>query len=534
MEIELKLLLAQEDAWRLRAHPLLAQSAQGPLVLQMHDIYVDTPDLQLCRHQAGLRVRQVDGRWVQTLKAGGTVSGGLHSRHEWEGEVPGPQPDLAALDAAIGRKQPIRALLRQDAIRDALRPVFTTRIERTVWQLRTPQGDEIECVLDQGVIERGADGADGAHGVDGVGYSVAVSEIELELKQGQAASLFDVALALLQEVPLQLGHMSKAERGYRLVAQQPLRAVKAQPLALDAAMSVEQAFLAIAGNCLEQVSGNQDGVAAGADVESVHQMRVGLRRLRSALGMFKSLLVLPDGLKSELDWLGGALGEARDWDVLAGNTLAQLDGEAQADAAALAQAAYAQARLKHVEAAQAVTSARCTACMLGLQRWLQARAWRDSCSVRQVRRLDAPVSPFAQATVRKDQRRLMKRGKRLLHASPQQRHQVRIAAKKTRYATEFFASLFAARTVQPYVGRLSALQDELGWLNDVQVADRLLQQLPEVQTGQADQADQSAQDGLRLHAAFIRGYLAARAQAQGKDGRMHKAWRRFKAARLPA
>lgn len=525
MEIELKLSLAPQDASRLRAHPLLAQSAQGPLVLQMHDIYVDTPDLQLCRHQAGLRVRQVDGRWVQTLKAGGTVSGGLHSRHEWEGNVPGPQPDLAALDAAIGRKQPIRALLRQDAIRDALRPVFTTRIERTVWQLRTPQGDEIECVLDQGVIERGADGADGAI------RSVAVSEIELELKQGQAASLFDVALALLQEVPLQLGHMSKAERGYRLVAQQPLRAVKAQPLALDAAMSVEQAFLAIAGNCLEQVSGNQDGVAAGADVESVHQMRVGLRRLRSALGMFKSLLALPDGLKNELGWLGGALGEARDWDVLAGNTLAQLDGEAATDAAALAAAAHAQARLKHVEAAQAVTSARCTACMLGLQRWLQARAWRDSCSVRQVRRLDAPVSPFAQATVRKDQRRLMKRGKRLLHASPQQRHQVRIAAKKTRYATEFFASLFAARTVQPYVGRLSALQDELGWLNDVQVADRLLQQLPDVQ---ADPADQSAQDGLRLHAAFIRGYLAARAQAQGTDGRMHKAWRRVKAARLPA
>ncbi|MDX8123641.1 CYTH and CHAD domain-containing protein [Janthinobacterium sp. GMG2] len=526
MEIELKLLLAQQDVSRLRAHPLLAQSTQGePQLLRMHDIYVDTPDLQLCRHQAGLRVRQVDGRWVQTLKAGGTVSGGLHSRHEWEGEVPGPQPDLAALDSVIGRKQPIRALLRQDAIRDALRPVFTTRMERTVWQLRTPQGDEIECVLDQGVIESGADGA---------ARSVPVSEIELELKQGQASSLFDVALALLQEVPLQLGHMSKAERGYRLAAAQPLQAVKAQPLALDAAMSVEQVFLAIASNCLEQVSGNQDGVAGGEDVESVHQMRVGLRRLRSALGMFKSLLALPDALKGELEWLGGALGEARDWDVLAGNTLAQLDGEAATDAAALAEAAHAQARLKHEQAAQAVTSARYTACMLGLQRWLQARAWRDSCSARQLRRLDARVSPFARATLRKDQRRLIKRGKRLLHATPQQRHRVRIAAKKTRYATEFFASLFAGRAVKPYVGRLSALQDELGWLNDVQVADRLLRQLPEVQTDQPGQADQSVQDGLRLHAAFVRGYLAARAQAQGSDGRMHKAWRRFKAARLPA
>ena len=102
---------------------------------------------------------------------------------------------------------------------------------------------------------------------------------------------------------------------------------------------------------------------------------------------------------------------------------------------------------------------------------------------------------------------------------------MRIAAKKTRYATEFFASLFAARAVKPYVGRLAALQDELGWLNDVRVADRLLQQLPD---GQPDHAE------LRLHAAFLRGYLAARVQSQGTDGSMHKAWRRFKAARSPA
>ncbi len=516
MEIELKLLLAPQDAPRLRAHPLLAQSAQGePQVLQMHDIYVDTPDLQLCRHQAGLRVRQVDGRWVQTLKAGGHVSGGLHSRHEWESEVAGPQPDLAALDLLIGRKQPIRALLRQDAIRDALQPVFTTRIERTVWQLRTAQGEQIECVLDQGVIESAADAADGAL------RSVAVSEIELELKQGQAASLFGVALALLHDVPLQLGHMSKAERGYRLAAPQPLRAVKAQALALHAAMSVEQVFLAIASNCLEQVSSNQDGVAAGEDVESVHQMRVGLRRLRSALGMFKSLLALPQALTRELDWLGEVLGEARDWDVLAGVTLAQLDGEAAADAAVLVAAAQAQARLKHVQAAQAVTSARYTACMLGLQRWLQARAWRDSCSVRQVVRLDAHSCPFVRATVRKDQRRLLKRGKDLPQLAPPARHRVRIAAKKARYATEFFASLYDAGQVRRYVKRLSALQDELGWRNDSAVADALLRALAEMQPD------------LLSQAAYVRGFLAA--QLQGGAGKaLARPWRRYAHAPLPS
>lgn len=515
MEIELKLLLAPEDVPLLRAHPLLAQA---PQLFAMHDIYVDTPDLQLCRHQAGLRVRQVDGRWVQTLKAGGQVSGGLHSRHEWENELASSTPDLDALDAAIGRKQPVRALLRQPEIRDGLQPVFTTRIERTVWQLQTPQGDHIECVLDQGVIESGE-------------RSVAISEVELELKQGQAASLFDVALALLREVPLQLGHMSKAERGYRLAAPQPRKASKAQPLLLDAAMTVEHVFQAIAANCLEQVGGNQDGViqgkGQGAEVESLHQMRVGLRRLRSALGMFKTLLALPQALQDELDWLAGALGEARDWDVLAGHTLAQLDGDAAAGVsgpgalAQLTQAAQALAQAKHALVAQAVASTRYTALMLGLQRWLHGSDWRSSCTPRQLQRLDAGVQGFARRTLRADQHKLMKRGKRLLHATPQQRHRVRIAAKKTRYATEFFASLFSNGKVRPYVGRLAVLQDELGEMNDVQVADRLLQQLP---NGQAD---------LQLHAAFIRGYLAARAQGGDGQRRMDKAWRRLVKTPLP-
>lgn len=506
MEIELKLLLAPEDVPLLLAHPLLQQTP-GQL-LAMHDTYVDTPDLQLCRHQAGLRVRQVDGRWVQTLKAGGQVSGGLHSRHEWESEVASPVPDLAALDAAIGRKQPVRALLRQPDIRDGLQEVFTTRMERTVWQLFLPQGGHIECVLDQGVIASGE-------------RSVAISEVELELKAGNAASLFEVALDLLRVVPLQLGHMSKAERGYRLsLPPQPLKASKAQALTLDNSMTAEQVFLAIAANCLQQVGANQDGVIAAEDVESLHQMRVGLRRLRSALAMFKQQLALPAALQDELDWLTGELGAARDWDVLASHTLQQL--AACIDEVALAQlqqAALQQAREKHGLAARAVASPRYTALLLGVQGWLHGCAWRANCTPRQLQHLDASVQDFARRTLRADQRHLIKRGKRLRQATPQQRHRVRIAAKKTRYATEFFASLFKAGKMRPYMGRLSVLQDELGLMNDGRVAGQLLQVLAD---GQSD---------LQLAAAFVRGYLMG--QLPGNERRMNKAWRRFTTAHLP-
>ena len=496
MEVELKLLLDPQHAARLRDHPLLAHYAtQEPVLLAMHDVYVDTPDLQLCRHQAGLRVRHIDGAWVQTLKAGGSVRGGLHSRHEWESAVAGAAPDLDALDALIKGKQPVRALLRQDALRANLQTVFGTRIERTVWQLATPQGDLVECVLDQGVIEHG--GADSMR-------SVPVSEVELELKEGRQAALFDIALALLQEVPLWIGQASKAERGYRLAAGLPVKAVKAQPLLLKDKLSVQQGFLAIAANCLEQVSANQDGVASSEDVESLHQMRVGLRRLRSALSLFKAQLALPEDLQADLDWLVGKLGAARDWDVLALDTLAPCEGEVDADTLApLSEAAREEARAAHAQAAEALADVRYTRLMLGLQRWLLTCGWREGSTPRQ--------------------RRLRKRGKLLLSGTPDERHQIRIAAKKARYAAEFFASLFKAGKVRAYVIPLSRLQDVLGVLNDLQVADGLLHAL----AGQ--------QPRVQSQAAFVRGYLAARTHERLADARgMRQAWRRFKAARLPA
>ena len=515
MEVELKLLLDPQHAARLREHPLLAHHAtQEPVLLSMHDVYVDTPDLQLCRHQAGLRVRHIDGAWVQTLKAGGSVRGGLHSRHEWESAVAGAAPDLDALDALVKGKQPVRALLRQDAVRANLQTVFGTRIERTVWQLATPQGDLVECVLDQGVIEHGS--ADSMR-------SVPVSEVELELKAGRQAALFDIALALLQEVPLWIGQASKAERGYRLAAGLPVKAVKAQPLILKDKLSVQQGFLAIAANCLEQVSANQDGVASSEDVESLHQMRVGLRRLRSVLSLFKPLLALPEDLQADLDWLVAKLGAARDWDVLALDTLAPCEGEVDADTLApLSEAAREEARAAHAQAAEALADVRYTRLMLGLQRWLLTCGWREGSTPRQRRALEQPLPRFAKQALRQRQRRLRKRGKLLLSGTPDERHQIRIAAKKTRYAAEFFASLFSDGKVRAYVKPLSGLQDVLGGLNDLQVADGLLRQLAEEQST------------LQAPASFVRGYLAARAHERLADARgMRQAWRRFKAARLP-
>jgi len=119
-------------------------------------------------------------------------------------------------------------------------------------------------------------------------------------------------LRVLTKTTLALSLLAAAHGA--LAAPQPLKASKAQPLSLDAAMTVEQVFQAIAANCLEQVGGNQDGVTQGkgqgADVESLHQMRVGLRRLRSALKLFEAAAPCPPALQEDVSWLGKELGAA--------------------------------------------------------------------------------------------------------------------------------------------------------------------------------------------------------------------------------
>ncbi len=509
MEIELKLLAAPQDAEALRQHPLLKKYATSkPHEQKMVDTYFDTSDLQIRRCDAGLRVRRVGNGWVQTLKGGGSVDGGLHSRHEWESRVAGPAPDLAMLRDVVDHKTAWGRLLRCPMIEDRLLPIFATKVKRMVWELRLPQGDEVECVLDLGNLECG-------------GKKVAISEIELELKSGDPTHLFDFALALQQDIPMQIGNLSKADRGYALFAPQPPAAVKATLLKLSKRMTIEQVFQAIAANCMAQVQANETGVAQEHDVENLHQMRVGLRRLRSALGLFKDVLQPPEDLQQELGWLVTQLGAARDWDVLAGSTLPAV-AEAAPDEPRLAEvklAAQNKTHEMHEATSIAVSSPRYTRLILCFTRWVQGCGWRDAMSLQSQNRLTENVTKFARNTLVYDQRRLLKRGRKLPGANPETRHRVRIAAKKTRYATEFFQSLYSSKRVRPYVEALSNLQDELGWLNDAAVADRLLKEL------------QEGQSHLEGSAGFVRGYLASR--VRNDDKKIRKLWKKFAPMKLP-
>lgn len=313
-----------------------------------------------------------------------------------------------------------------------------------------------------------------------------------------------------------------------LVASQPV--VKATTLLLSAKLSVEQGLQQIVDNCLTQIRGNQAGVEIGSDPESVHQMRVGLRRLRSALGLFDAVAPCPTALQAELAWLTSALGAARDWEVLAGSTLSTV-ANANPDQIALAQlqqAAHAQARRNRQSAAQAVASVRYARLLQGLGGWAAGAGWRSMPAPAGPQAWQAPLDRFAARTLARYHAKLRKRGKLLrgkaaptasATATAQVRHRVRIAAKKVRYAAEFFQSLYPARRVHPYVNALTGLQDALGALNDVAVADGLLHQLID------------AHPELAYSAGCVRGYLAARTEPDIR--KLGKLWRQFASIRLP-
>jgi len=293
------------------------------------------------------------------------------------------------------------------------------------------------------------------------------------------------------------------------------KAVKAVPLKLSKRMSVEQAFQAIVHNCIGQVQANEVGVIKFHGVESLHQMRVGLRRLRSALSMFDELVQLSPQLRGELEWLAEQLGPARDWDVLAESTLARV---AQAvpmhlEIDEVKQAALAKTHTLHDAAALAVSSERYAALMHALQRWVNEREWREMLSPHAKTHIKMPIAAFARATLEKDQQRLKKRGRKLGGASVAARHRVRIAAKKTRYAAEFFGSLYPGKQVRPYVKALARLQDELGWINDAAVGERLLGELAESRTE------------LKNSTEFVRGYLAGSIDVGAEQ--LRKAWKNF-------
>ncbi|HWE76250.1 MAG TPA: CHAD domain-containing protein [Stellaceae bacterium] len=453
-EIEVKLEApGATAARRLLDAPWFKRLEAAPLKRNhLVSVYYDTPATALRREGMSLRVRRIGPKRIQTVKAGPRGACGPFCRHEWEREITGNRPDLDG-DSVLDR-------FSRKKLKRELRPLFTTEIKRAAIPVHCG-GSEIEVAIDRGEVRTRRNRRP-------------ISEIELELKAGDPAPLVQLAKRIAQATRASYGTASKAERGYALRRSDGPAPVGAQDIVIDPQMNAGEALTTIALSCVHHFAGNRDAVLAGLP-EGVHQMRVGLRRLRAALSFFKDMLTDAESgrIRRELKWLLVELGPARDLDVLIDESLVPLQQQ-RADGNTLDALKLELKRRRDAcieRARQAVGSDRYRRIVLDTALWATGGGWTNSGKPPIAEQRSRRAADFAAAELARRERKIEKKLKRLAKLDPRRRHKLRIAAKKLRYADEFFASLFDRRRERARLKRhrkaLKALQSSLGRLNDM-------------------------------------------------------------------
>jgi inorganic triphosphatase YgiF len=498
-EIELKLLAPPGALEKLREMPVIAQHARNRGAFRrLETVYYDTAERLLFQHGMSLRVRHSGKHFIQTLKLLPNLGQPL-TRRQWEAPVDQITPDLARLPAEVG--DPVATLTN-----DALVPVFTTKVRRHARQLDLPDAS-VEVAFDEGTIEAGA-------------RQEVLSEIELELKSGNAGVLFDLGTQLLDVAPLQLGTRSKAERGYALAFDVVRPAAKAEPFGITAEHLVDDVIALLMGSCWHHLLKNLRVAQEGTDPEGVHQMRVALRRLRTICALFRRDIPSPafQAINSEARWLMQQLGPARDWDVFAETTVTPLAAAApDVDFGGLREAVERQRKSSYGALQTVLADPRCSRFLLSLGHLVERRGWRNEIDGEALAVLSLPLPALADKILARLHRKALRRGAHFRRLNVDAQHNLRIDLKKLRYAAEFFLPLYATHApARRYVRRLARLQTSLGRARDI-ASTRVL--LDAIRQG----------DPPSLHPAIgaVAGWQARDRIAVAKT--LRKRWRRFKA-----
>ena len=465
-EIELKFLVPHASRKALAVEMARASASLERRTLAA--MYLDTPDRRLASEGIAWRLRREGRRWVQTLKAARA-----NALERFEHEV--LRPD-ASTDASLHAGTPVgdrllKLLRKAEAAGEFAGVRYRTEVRRTLRRVRT-RGAVVEVAFDEGRILAGPrPGPEEATGGPPEA-PLRLCEIEFELVSGSPLAMLELAERWRKRFGLILDPRTKAERGDRLADGLRFAAVrKGRSPAYPGDASVLDAFCAVLDECLDQIGRNAIGLVDGDPalrVEHVHQMRVGIRRLRSGLRSFRGWVPAPppplvDGLRALFD----PLGLSRDADVLDAGV-----------AAALAEAGAPPLEARAVgtpapDPREAVASAAVQQLMLAWLSWrvglveeaLPGDAAPDAAT--------ADSKPFplqAERRLRRWHRAIADAAKAFDSLDDTALHALRKRIKRQRYAAEFFAPVLKAGALARYLKRLAVVQDRMGELNDLIVA----------------------------------------------------------------
>lgn len=469
-EIELKLALPSSDpfslAKRLARTPVLAR--RQATHQHLHNVYYDTPEQLLRQQRVALRLRRIGSdakpQWLQTLKTGGRSDSALSQRGEWETSVTSAALSLDALKATAWSE-----IDPDGSVFQALAPAFVTTFERTSWLVRRRDGSVVEVALDIGHIAVGD-------------KRTPIFELELELKVGQPAALFDIARQLARTIAVLPANMSKAERGYALAQDGLDLPLRVQPQALTSGLPLPEAAQRVLREMFCQFTGNLNALRSSDDPEVVHQARVGWRRFRSACRLFRPAFAI-DALPSwqALQPLLICLGELRDLDVARIETLppfadaytAGSDRRAESWQA-MTQALLHAANLQRTTVRYALQEPAVGASLLATTQWLEGLSSHTG-------QADTMAEP-KESLRRWAKRRILRLHDQLKVArkdadNPDKLHRVRILAKRMRYGVEALRPLLPKTRTQRWYQQAASLQTSIGSTRDIMQAGALVARL---------------------------------------------------------
>jgi len=436
----------------------------------LRSVYFDTPAGDLHKHGIFLRVRKVRNTHIMGLKGARPLAEAPFSRSEIEVRVPRLDPDITRCGEEIA------AELNRVIDGQPLEQKFETQIKRRLRCLNLERS-LIEVAFDEGFIVVGD-------------RRQPLTEIDLDLKTGEEAALYDLAVRLADTLPVQLDIMSKAERGFMLTGDHRPLPVRAAVLQFPADATLDDAVDVVISSALYQFVANWPAMVETQHLESVHQMRVALRRLRTALAFFDRALPCAEFkvFRVEAKRIASALGPARNWDAFRelvedGPRTLLAPGESFE---ALLTTVEQRRSAAYAIAQDLIHDPSTTRFVLNLRAFLARRAWRNALSGAELSRLTEPASLFAGKTLQRLHKRALKRGRGLLQKPPKERHEVRIILKNIRYTAEFFSSFFAG--ARPYIRAVAKLQDGLGAFNDAASATHRLRDIEAAAGPQAAKA----------------------------------------------
>lgn len=441
MEIELKFQLPESK----KKSVLQALSKQKAQKIQLQAKYYDTAERLLAKNYVAIRLRQEGEHWVQTFKAASKN----HLQRIEEDIFLGKCAQEPELDLSLYKyNQTVQTVLRE-VLGEApaeLELQFQTNVQRT-FHVFEFEGSHIEVCLDDGEIRTPTDHAQ-------------ICEVEFELKQGSAADLIQFAKTWVDQYQLWLDVRSKAERG-NLLAQGKVvsAATKAKSLNLDKDVSAEQAIKQIIENTLNHILPNAAAIADGvAEADHIHQARVGLRRLRSALKHFSNWSAQIDPTwESQLAEIFRALGQSRDNDAIQDSVIPLVKQACDFE--------FPFPENVDTNIAELLSDSKTTQLFLSLFSFSYSEHQSKS-----------KLSKQAAKSLTKLYEKILKDAAQFSSLAVEQQHRTRKRVKQLRYCIDFIAGIYPEKQVQQFLNKLQPIQEYLGFYNDLFVAEHLFEQ----------------------------------------------------------